>query len=163
MDIGGAHGFLACELALLGHEVLNVDLFGQRFRVMDWIAEALGVEDRVSGVWAPMQTFTNDVGSSEVDFACFINSLVCLDRDQVASTIVRVSNMLRPGGFILIRENVAPEPQKSGNVMKFSHQELLSILESTGGELQFFNHLGMRLARDRINKAGTWFVSIRFD
>ncbi len=162
LDIGGAHGFLACELALLGHEVVNVDLIGQRFRVMDWIAEGLGVSGRVSGVWAPMQEFASRGGQGKVDFACFINSLVCIDRDQVASTIAQVSRMLRPGGFILVRENVTPESRKSGNLTTFTHQELLSILESSGGELEMFNYLGIRLEGDEIARAGTWFVAIRF-
>jgi hypothetical protein len=162
LDIGGAHGFLACELALLGHEVVNVDLFGQRFRVMDWIAEGLGVSGRVSGVWAPMQEFASGGRQGKVDFACFTNSLVCIERDQVASTIVQVSKMLRPGGFILVRENVTPESRKSGNLTTFTHQELLSILESSGGELEIFSHLGIRLDGDEIARAGTWFVAIRF-
>lgn len=162
LDIGGAHGFLACELALLGHEVVNVDLVGQRFRVMDWIAEGLGVSGRVSGVWAPMQEFASGGRQGKVDFACFTNSLVCIERDQVASTIVQVSKMLRPGGFILVRENVTTEPRQSGNLTTFTHQELLSILESSGGELEIFSHLGIRLDGDEIARAGTWFVAIRF-
>ncbi len=163
VDFGGAQGFLDCELASMGHRLTNVEIFEERLEVMDWIAAETGVSDRVDGIHASMEAIGDlgDLGS--VDFVCFINSLVCLDRDAVGPTIQAASKMLASGGFILLRENVSPEPQRVDRLVRFSHRELREILADTGGDLVFYNHLGMPLDANGLEKVGAWFVAIRFD
>ena len=88
LDIGGSYGFLACELAAMGHHMTSLERVEWQVRhVTPWIAKACGVAERVEGIAGRMETLTGSDDS--FDFVCFLGSLLLIDRSDVPDVLSR--------------------------------------------------------------------------
>ena len=108
VDIGGGAGFVDVEL-LLGHhglaEVVNCEPVAANLplirRLQRWFAPDLGGRWKVS--LAPAEDYPFD---QPVDVVCAFASLLYIPRDRRRSTLDRIWSALRPGGILVVHENI---------------------------------------------------------
>jgi SAM-dependent methyltransferase len=142
MDVGGCYGFLACALALHGHHVVNLE--AERLPIeciFPWVVERCGVGGRVQGLHCAMEEARPQPGA--FDAVCFMGSLLCCRRDSVERVLAWAVDALKPGGLIVVRENlaVAANPRRGDPLdTRFTAAELDDALHSIGLPMRYFCH-----------------------
>ncbi|TWO72102.1 class I SAM-dependent methyltransferase [Caenimonas sedimenti] len=163
MDVGGSHGFLACELAMQGHRVTDLELDAWKIEhILPWLAQQCGVADRVSGLAARMETLTGQDAS--YDYIAFMGSLLCIERKDVPLVLETAMRLLKPGGVLVIRENLALEANAApGNLMnaRFAPQEMHDAIRELGEAPLYFDHLGIQRSLQEYLKLWTAFAIVR--
>lgn len=165
LDIGGSYGFLACELAMKGNKMTNLELLDWRVeKVQPWLADVCGVSAQVKGYADRME---NLVDSEErYDFVCFMGSLLCCEREMVPNVLDQVMKILRPGGLIILRENLLIDASKDtsvGTETRFTPVELHDVLEQSGSSPLYFSHYGEMLPKGPPSKQWTVFAALQKD
>lgn len=160
LDIGGSTGFLACELAAQGHTMTNLELKDWRVeKVQPWLAQTTGVSDRVAGIAQRMEDMT---GADEAyDFICLMGSLLCCTREQLPDVLNQVMRMLKPGGLIIVRENLLTDETKAvfeTNVAnrRFTPTELNTALIEHASEPTYYCHNGFQRTFDDVRNR--WMI-----
>jgi len=162
LDVGGSYGFLSCELAAQGHNVVNLELLQWRItEILPWLIETSGVGRRVSGVAKRMEEM-GDVGKN-LDFIAFMGSLLCIAREDVSKVLHHAVTMLKPGGLILVRENleVAERNDQKYTSMRFRAEEFDTALQSLGGEVIYYDQPGKRVPQSELPKVRTVFAAVK--
>jgi predicted O-methyltransferase YrrM len=141
MDVGGSYGFLACQLAMQGHTVVNSELEDWRIHaIQPWAVASCGVQDKVSGRVEAMEDMEGD--DSSLDFICFMGSLLCCKRDCLPKVLCRAMRMLAPGGILIVRENLL-DGGRTGSARPFSGEELQRYLQQYAGSPRYFDGFGI--------------------
>jgi 2-polyprenyl-3-methyl-5-hydroxy-6-metoxy-1,4-benzoquinol methylase len=163
MDVGGSYGFLVCELASRGYTVTNVELIDWRIeRVLPWLAARCGVADKTRGIVSRMEHLTGEDESH--DFILFMGSLLCIDRKDVPAVLDKTKQLLKPGGVMVLRENLLIEATKSGpgiHETRFSPTELNDFLQHHIGTPQFYCHLGLTRTLHEVLSLWTIFAVVQ--
>jgi SAM-dependent methyltransferase len=145
MDVGGSYGFLACELAARGYAIANLELIDWKIeKVFPWLAACCNVADRARGVVQRMEHLTGEDDS--YDFILFMGSLLCIDRKDVPVVLDKAKHLLKPGGVLVLRENLLIDATRSGpgiHETRFTPTELNSFLELHIGTPKYYCHLGL--------------------
>jgi len=162
LDIGGSYGFLACELGAGGHQVTNLEMIEYRIeQVLPWLIQASGVQGRVDGIAKRMEELEGI--DESLDIICFMGSLLCIDRDDVSGVLARASRLLKPGGLIVLRENMLL-PENAGNPAnhdeRFKADELHRHLQTINPEVFYLDHLGHRRTAEEATKLWTLFAAV---
>jgi 2-polyprenyl-3-methyl-5-hydroxy-6-metoxy-1,4-benzoquinol methylase len=113
VDLGCGFGALSLYFAAVGAEVTGLDPIGSRMKVGRTVAREYGLPVRF--VRARMQEM--DLPADRFDLAIQNNSLCyVLDRAQRAEILDRTHRMLRPGGWLVIRNpnRLHPRDQFTG-------------------------------------------------
>jgi len=162
LDIGGSYGFLACELATNGHHVTNLELMKYRIdQVFPWLIEASGVAGRVDGIAKRMEELSG--ADASFDVICFMGSLLCIDRDDVAGVLDRASRLLKPGGLIILRENMLlPENATThgGHEDRFTAAELHEHLQTVNPDVKYMCHQGQFRTFEEAKGLWTLFAAV---
>jgi hypothetical protein len=163
IDVGGSYGFLACELAAQGHRVTNIELIDWRVdRVFPWLAQTAGVAGRVDGTAARMETLSAE--GKSYDFILFMGSLLCIDRKDVAYVLRTARGLLKPGGMIVLRENLLIADTKNqcdDHETRFTPDELDGFLRANVGRPTYYDHLGLERSYDEVRALWTVFAAVR--
>src|SRR5262249_15460931 len=143
MDIGGSHGFLACELAKMGHTVTNFEL--DRFRIehmTPWLSQVCEVSERLDGINGVMEDLDLHYKEENIfDFVCLMGSLLLCKRERLDDVLQKIKRLLKPKGLIILRENLIQE-SKISHPTEFKADEMNSYLEKIGGKLIYYDHFG---------------------
>lgn len=145
MDVGGSYGFLACELAARGYTITNLELIDWRIeKVFPWLASRCEVAGRAQGVVSRMEHLAGEDQSH--DFILFMGSLLCIDRKNVPAVLEKAKKLLKPGGLLVVRENLLIEATKSSSAKhetRFAPEELNEYLQNYVGNPRYYCHLGL--------------------
>ncbi len=169
LDIGGSYGFLTCELAACGHQTTNLEMIEYRIdQVLPWMVEATGVRGRVDGIAKRMEELEGIEES--LDMICFMGSLLCIDREDVSGVLARASKLLKPGGLIVLRENMLL-PENAANVAsvantasheeRFIADELHRHLQTINLDVFYMDHLGHQRTAEEATKLWTLFAAVQ--
>ncbi len=166
IDIGGSYGFLACELAAAGHHVVNLELIEYRIeQVLPWLIESSGVSGRVKGIAERMENLERHSDNCEsYDVVCFMGSLLCIDRDDVSGVLEQASKLLKPGGLIILRENMLlPQNAQTldGREYRFTAEELHTHLQTINQEVTYLCHLGQFRTYKEAQDLWTIFAAVQ--
>ena len=179
IDVGGAYGFLACELAARGYLVKNLEAdYWKVKKVFPWLSTFCGVADRVTGLHLPMQKFDDEEQS--FDFILFMGSLLNLDREDVPIVLNKAEKMLKPGGVLVLRENLLTDENKFiyGEIVSsvffdelglpteyyltcFTAKELNSFLKENFATPKYYCHRGIVRKFREIENFGTVFAALK--
>lgn len=145
MDVGGSYGFLACELAARGYALANFELIDWQIeKVFPWLAACCNVTERVRGIVQRMEHLTGE--DDGYDFILFMGSLLYIDRKDVPAVLDKAKQLLKPGGVVVLRENLLIDATKSSPGMheyRFTPTELNNFLERHMGTPKYYCHLGL--------------------
>jgi SAM-dependent methyltransferase len=150
MDVGGGYGFLACQLAMPGHTVVNSELRDWRIHaIQPWAVASCGVQDKVSGRVEAMEDMEGD--DSSLDFICFMGSLLCCKRDCLPKVLCKAMRMLAPGGILIVRENLLGGG-RTGSACRFSGEELQRYLQQYAGSPRYFDDFGIEYPPEAVGR-----------
>ncbi|MBM3336317.1 MAG: class I SAM-dependent methyltransferase [Betaproteobacteria bacterium] len=163
MDVGGSYGFLACELAARGYALTNLELIDWRIeKVFPWLAACCNVTKRVRGIVQRMEHLTGE--DDGYDFILFMGSLLCIDRKDVPIVLDKAKQLLKPGGVLVLRENLLINATKSNPGMhetRFTPTELNNFLERHMGAPKYYCHLGLERSVQEVLNLWTIFAIVK--
>lgn len=163
LDVGGGYGFLACELAAMGHRMTNLELLDWKVNtVLPWLAKTSGTSERVDGWASRMEDLT---GVDETfDFVCFMGSLLFIERSDVTRVLATARRLLKPGGLLVFRENLlidaTRDQHRTGRYPRFRPQELHEILCATGDRPVYLDHWGVERSPREIGALRMLFAAL---
>lgn len=180
IDVGGSHGFLSCELAIMGHHVTNVE--PTVFRVehmLPWLSQVCKVSHRTNGKIGYMENLSSILIEPEkfnfsrfmrnlllwrhtkrpeaFDFVCFMGSLLLCKREAIPDVLKQVKTLLRPGGLLIIRENLEHKEYAPTSI-EFKAEELNIYLKEMGSSLAYYNHDGVEIDYAEVQKTRVVYI-----
>lgn len=162
IDIGGSYGFLACELASAGHHVINLEELQYRIhQVLPWLIETTGVQGRVEGMAERMENLEGEAES--VDIVSFMGSLLYIDRADVEGVLATAARLLKPGGLIVLRENLLLPQNDDPSIHRqerFTAPELHAYLQRVNKEVTYVCNLGHTRTYKEVKSAWTIFAAV---
>lgn len=162
IDIGGDHGFLACELATMGHVITNLELNCFRIEhMMPWLSQACRVSGRVDGRVGRMEDLIpNHENREKFDLVSLMGSLLLCDREKVSDVLEATKTLLKQGGLIILRENLH-QGESDLSSDKFKAEELHMYLEQIGGKLIYFDHYGVEIDYTKVQNSWLVYAAIQ--
>lgn len=137
LDVGGGYGFFAAEMAAHGATYDVIDYDRKKAEIVGpWLAERAGVSTRLAFRAGSIEQVPELPQSEPYDVISFFGSMLYADRSAVPATLRACMDMLRPGGILLIHENVREggKPESVDFPKMFPAEELRGLLRQNAGE-----------------------------
>lgn len=139
-DLGSGSGFLGIELAAdLPLQVFNVDKSLAQSRVgLEMLQGFPGREVACTFITSRLE---NADLPSELDAISMLTSLCYIPRQAQQPLLHRCWESLRPGGALLVLENIRSSAYTRDYALMFDEPGLESMLNELGGEVRFYHAL----------------------
>lgn len=118
LDIGCGTGNVSLACAAGGAKVVGIDINAEMLEVAREKVKVAGLDDRVELLELGVAELGGRIGEGSLDAAVSCLTFSELTRDERAYALELVLRLLKPGGAILIADEVVPE----GNLRRFSHE-----------------------------------------
>jgi SAM-dependent methyltransferase len=137
LDVGGGYGFYAAELAAHGAKYDVIDYDRKKAEIVGpWLAARAQVADRVAFRTGTIEQVPGLPRAEPYDVVSFFGSMLYADRSTVPAVLRACMEMLRPGGILMIHENVREggKPESNDYMKMFPADELRGLLRQNAGE-----------------------------
>ena len=137
LDVGGGYGFFAAEMAAHGATYGVIDYDRKKAEIIGpWLAERTGLSSRVTFRTGTIEQVPSLPRTEPYDVISFFGSMLYADRSMVPATLRACMEMLRPGGVLLVHENVREggKPEATDYMKMFPAEELRGFLRQNAGE-----------------------------
>ncbi|UCD74890.1 MAG: class I SAM-dependent methyltransferase [Phycisphaerales bacterium] len=161
LDQGGGAGFLAAELAL------QPDLTVQRSVCVDAsLAMALTarrMHDGLRRALADRFAFSltragNFTYADQYDLISFISALMYMPRDEARDAASRAFEALRPGGVLIVHENIKSPSYKRDYDLMFTVEELEALLSPFGTPEYYLSTATIEIPREQVGQRSVFRV-----
>lgn len=135
VDIGGGYGLLSWELMLSAPEriekVVNVDI--SAFNLLLSCLLYCDLRGLAKSNYQFCLSSAEEFGFSEdYDAVLFMGSLLYVKKNRLHDTLVRAYEALRPGGLVIVYENIKTDPSHKDSGYMFTVKDLDSALGQFG-------------------------------
>jgi len=163
VDLGGSYGFLGCELACGSNcDVTVVELIAWRVeKILPWLSAQCGLGSKLQGVAGRMQDY--NTAEASIDLVLMMGSLLYLPRAGVNVFLRKAMNFIKPGGCLVVRENLLPEENREpagSPEMRFTPSKLHSALSECSSRVEYFDHMSKKTAYEDYLKLWTAFAVV---
>ncbi len=160
-DLGSGSGFLGIELAAtLPVHVINVDKSLAQSRVgLDMLRCFPDREESCTFITSRLESVELP---NELDAVSMLTSLCYVPRHAQQSLLRNSWNSLRPGGALLVLENIRNKAYARDYDLMFDEEELEALLNALGGEIRYYHALtGKRIPREAARGKTCYRVRIK--
>lgn len=141
LDVGSGPGYIACELAMHGHNVTILEPWPNYFQISAWLSKRCGVADRMIALNRDMRKLAEIVSDAKFDCIVFFGSLLYVSRADAAATLETASRLLNPGGVLILWEypkELIP-PGVAGREEAFAAAEMTALLRPYEGRCAYWS------------------------
>jgi|GEM_PF-3210914 len=155
IDMGGGYGLLCLELLLDEdlniNQATNCDISDLNQNLNKVLLSPLNKnrqkDKQCSFVLTPSE---NHEYGKDNDVVSFIGSLLYVDRSLTKSTVEKAFQSLRPGGILVIHENIKNPSYTADFNKMFTYEELENLLEEFGSIDYYSSFAGKRIEKNEV-------------